>query len=342
MKQLFPYLIIIALAILPVSSCKKSARDVYAEAVEEWIGREILFPDSMMTVTGEMIAPPTTDFTIVSYYDSTGCTGCRMKLPFWNEFMNKMDLVRNGRTVAIIMIAASDKRDDLKHLVMINHFSENMVFDPEDEFNRLNSLPKSTALQTLLINRNHEVIALGNPVMGVSIEQLYLSSMEEKINDKQELISKEKILKFDFGRMASGEKTTHTFRSRDNNSVYSGWLHMRSAQTRCDRYLSMDKNLQYDKNMILQSTQVNTLFMMKSKLIYIFASLAFATVTLTYLKHLNPRHQHSQAEIRNIEALTESEGASFPCIPGSRSCILLAEDGNGNPGILRIDNMVHI
>lgn len=231
MKQLFPYLIIIALAILSVSSCKKSASDVYAEAVEEWIGREILFPDSMMTVTGEMIAPPTADFTIVSYYDSTGCTGCRMKLPFWNEFMNKVNLGRNGRTVAIIMIAASDKRDDLKHLVMINHFSENMVFDPEDEFNRLNSLPKSTALQTLLINRNHEVIALGNPVMGASIEQLYLSSMEEKINDKQELISKERILKFDFGRMASGEKTTHTFRL---NNLSSDTLKVRDVITSCE------------------------------------------------------------------------------------------------------------
>ena len=170
MKRLFPYLIIIVLAVLSVSSCKKSARDVYAEAVEEWIGKEILFPDSMMTVTGEMIAPPTADFTIVSYYDSTGCTGCRTKLPFWNEFMNKVDSAKGSNSVELVMVAATDRVNELKHLVKLNSFSGNMVYDPDDSFNKLNGFPGDAALQTFLLDRDRRVIAMGNPIVNGRLE----------------------------------------------------------------------------------------------------------------------------------------------------------------------------
>lgn len=231
MKRIFPYLIIIALAILPVSSCKKSARDVYAEAVEEWIGREILFPDSMKTVTGEMIVPPTADFTIVSYYDSTGCTGCRMKLPFWNEFMNKVDSIRNGRIVAVLMIATSSKKDDLEHLVELNHFLGYMVHDPEDEVNMLNCFPKNIVLQTFLIDKYHKVIALGNPIIGSDIERIYLSMIEGKVHDGQQLSSQEDILEFNFGKVTFGEKAMHTFRLHNSSS---DTLKVRDVITSCE------------------------------------------------------------------------------------------------------------
>ena len=230
MKRIFPYLIIIALAILPVSSCKKSARDVYAEAVEEWIGREILFSDSMMTVTGEMIAPPTADFTIVSYYDSTGCTGCRMKLPFWNEFMNKADSARGNRSVELIMVAAADKPKELKHLVKLNSFSGNMVYDPDDSFNRLNSFPDVAELQTFLLDRDHRVIAMGNPVTNGGIGKLYLSKIGDNSADGQD-ISQEEVYEFDFGKVSSGEKVSHVFKLH-NESLDT--LRMRDIITSCE------------------------------------------------------------------------------------------------------------
>ena len=231
MKRLFPYLIIIALAILLVSSCKKSARDVYAEAVEEWIGKEILFPDSMMTVTGEMIAPPTADFTIVSYYDSTGCTGCRMKLPFWKEFMNKVDSVRGNKSVTVLMIAAADKQTELKHLVRFNHFPGKMISDPEDKINRLNQFPTSTALQTFLIDQDHKVIALGKPVTGTNLSKMYISLIDGEDRDSQQLSYEEEIHEFNFGRITPGEKVVHTFRLHNSSA---DTLKVREVITSCE------------------------------------------------------------------------------------------------------------
>ena len=231
MKRLFPYLIIIAIVVMSVSSCKKSARDVYAEAVEEWIGKEILFPDSMMTVTGEMIAPPTADFTIVSYYDSTGCTGCRMKLPFWNEFMNRVDSVRGDNSVELVMVAATDNLKELKHLVKLNSFSGNMVSDQDDSFNRLNSFPEDAALQTFLLDRDRRVIAMGNPVVNGGIGKLYLSKLGDDDLDSQDISQEEEVYEFDFGKVSSGEKVTHVFKLHNESP---DTLKVRDIITSCE------------------------------------------------------------------------------------------------------------
>ncbi len=231
MKRLFPYLIIIALAVMSVSSCKKSARDVYAEAVEEWIGREILFPDSMITVYGEMIAPPTADFTIVSYYDSTGCTGCRMKLPFWNEFMNKVDSARGGNSVELVMVAATDNLKELKHLVKLNSFSGNMVYNPDDSFNRLNGFPGDANLQTFLLDRDHRVIAMGHLVINSGLERLYLSKIGNDDLNSQDISQEEEVYEFDFGKVSPGEKVTHVFKLHNESP---DTLKVRDVITSCE------------------------------------------------------------------------------------------------------------
>jgi len=63
-----------------MTSCGDSKRKAYEEAIVEWTGKEILFPDSMRLVGGGMIAKPEADFTIVSYYDSVGCAECKLRL----------------------------------------------------------------------------------------------------------------------------------------------------------------------------------------------------------------------------------------------------------------------
>ncbi len=226
----FRILALMLLVLAIVSSCKKSARDIYAEAVEEWIGKEILFPDSMMTVTGEMIAPPTADFTIVSYYDSTGCTGCRMKLPFWNEFMNKVDSAKGDNSVELVMVAATNKVKELKHLVKLNSFSGNMVYDPDDSFNSVNGFPRNTDLQTFLLDRHHRVIAMGNPVINNGLERLYLSKLGDDDLDSQD-ISQEEVYEFDFGKVSPGEKVTHVFKLHNESA---DTLKVRDIITSCE------------------------------------------------------------------------------------------------------------
>ena len=215
MKWLFPYLIIIAIAVMSVSSCKKSARDVYAEAVEEWIGKEILFPDSMMTVTGEMIAPPTADFTIVSYYDSTGCTGCRMKLPFWNEFMNKVRSNNPDLKVSLYMVVSTKDKDELNHLIKKFKFSYPIAYDPYNRMGTLNRFLEDSRLQTFLIDRNNTVVAIGNSLETKDMEDFYLHTFfsgDEGSHDPDFRDTYE----FDFGKINPGQLVSHDFNLKNN------------------------------------------------------------------------------------------------------------------------------
>ena len=229
MKRIFPYLIIIALAVLSVSSCKKSARDVYAEAVEEWIGKEILFPDSMMTVTGEMIAPPTADFTIVSYYDSTGCTECKMQLALWSEFMRKLNIRSKNRGIALMIIVPHKKKEELFDFVSRYGFISQVIVDENDNINRMNNFPEmGTDLRTFLIDDRHFVSAVGNPISSKNIEELYFKVLNTGDTPLDKHLSSTNHNEFDFGKISPGERVIHKFLLRNTcedtlkvNGVYS-------------------------------------------------------------------------------------------------------------------------
>ena len=185
----------------------------------------------MMTVTGEMIAPPTADFTIISYYDSVGCTGCRMKLPFWNEFMNKVDSAKGSNSVELVMAAATEKLKELKHLVKLNSFSGNMVYDPDDSFNRLNHFPDIAELQSFLLDRNHRVIAMGNPVVNGGIGKLYLSKIGDDDLGSRDISLEEEVFEFNFGKVSSGEKVSHIFKLHNESP---DTLKVRDIITSCE------------------------------------------------------------------------------------------------------------
>lgn len=73
--------IILTIAGLILWSCSTDKSD-YTKLVSEWQGKEIVFPDVMTDLlTGDTIDMSDADFTILTYVDSAGCTGCKMKLP---------------------------------------------------------------------------------------------------------------------------------------------------------------------------------------------------------------------------------------------------------------------
>ncbi|MDE6096031.1 MAG: DUF1573 domain-containing protein, partial [Muribaculaceae bacterium] len=175
-------------------------------------------------------APPTADFTIVSYYDSTGCTGCRMKLPFWNEFMNKVDSAKGDNSVELVMVAATNNVKELKLLVKLNSFSGNMVYDPDDSFNSVNGFPGNADLQAFLLDRHHRVIAMGNPVINNGVERLYLSKLGDDDLDSQDISQEEEVYEFDFGKVSPGEKVTHVFKLHNESA---DTLRVRDIITSC-------------------------------------------------------------------------------------------------------------
>ena len=77
------------------SSCKESEKDKIARLVEEWEGKEILFPaHSFFTIQGKDTVDfslADADYKVVTYIDSVGCTSCKLQLLRWKLFMQEVD-----------------------------------------------------------------------------------------------------------------------------------------------------------------------------------------------------------------------------------------------------------
>lgn len=224
MKSLTGILLMV-IAQFIICGCTNGRKD-YRDIVAEWIGKEILFPDSMETLTGERFVLPTADFTIVSYYDSAGCTGCRMRLQLWEEFMRKVDSVRGNRSVDLVLVAALADADELRFLSRRYGFAHILLHDSTDTFNRLNQFPEDSRLQTFLLNRSGKVMVIGNPLDGKGIENLYLSNMgNAPLDDDSE------EYEHDFGKLVAGESRNHTFRMRNESG---DTLRVRDIITSCE------------------------------------------------------------------------------------------------------------
>lgn len=211
-----------------MTSCCDSKRKAYEEAVIEWTGKKILFPDSMRLVGGGMIAKPDADFTIVSYYDSIGCTGCRMKLRFWNEFMQRVDSVRGDKTVRLLVIASGIDEKELRLLAEREMYRYNMIWDKEGVFYNLNRFPQDACLQTFLLDGNNRVVGIGNPLDIQGVASLYFSKIGDNFISFQEDRCN---IEYDFGNIPQGKKVSHEFQLLNQNS---DTVMVREVTTSCE------------------------------------------------------------------------------------------------------------
>ena len=152
-------------------------------SVKEWMGKEILFPrNSIFTIRGK----DTIDFNlykseykIVSYIDTAGCTSCRLKLAEWQRFMNEVDSITSSHTPFVFYLYPKNTKDLLIEFRR-EAFDYPVCLDETDEFNRLNQLAKSNTLRTFLLNKENKIVAIGNPIENPNIKKFYLKILTGK------------------------------------------------------------------------------------------------------------------------------------------------------------------
>lgn len=173
MKKSVIQIILMFLASITLWSCA-SETDAYARLVSEWQGREIVFPDVMTDViTGDTIDLSDADFTILTYVDSTGCTGCKMKLPIWKEFFSSLDSIVGERDFNAVIVVNAKYNRELAYLIQRDDYPYQVVNDVNDSLQKLNQFPDDIMLRTFLLDRNNHVVAIGNPAYNVGIAELY-------------------------------------------------------------------------------------------------------------------------------------------------------------------------
>lgn len=195
------------IAIIFLMGCSPHEKD-YAKFVEEIVGKEISFSDSIITINGVISELPVTDFTILSYYDSNGCTSCRMKMTKWNKFMREIDSIRNDITIQLILVAETEQTKQLDIIAQQNNFHHSIAIEKDDTFADVNNIPKDPKLQCFLLNSKHEVLLIGNPIDNPAIWKLYTT----EITGTEVDTNKSKSYTYDFGNIEPNQEVTHIFR----------------------------------------------------------------------------------------------------------------------------------
>ena len=198
-------------------SCSESEKERLSRLVQEWEGKEILFPaHSTFTIQGK----DTVDFdfkgaayTIVTYIDSVGCTSCKLQLHRWKELVKEVDSLTNGDVPFLFYFHPKDIKE-LRYLTRRDAFAYPVCFDEKDDFNRLNRFPSEMMFQTFLLDKENRVIALGNPIQNPKVKELYLNL----IKGMGESTSKERVTTvsinstvIDFGSFPKEEKQERSF-----------------------------------------------------------------------------------------------------------------------------------
>ena len=75
-------------------SCWESEQDEIKRVIREWRNKEIRFPAHSTFLLGEErveVDFSDSDYKVVMYLDSAGCTGCRAQLPEWEMFIQEVN-----------------------------------------------------------------------------------------------------------------------------------------------------------------------------------------------------------------------------------------------------------
>ena len=199
------------------SSCEESEKQRLSRLVQEWEGKEILFPThSTFTIQGKDTVDfdfKDAEFKIVSYIDSVGCTGCKLHLHRWKELISELDSLTSG-SVPFLFYFHPKNLKELRFLVRREVFTYPICFDEKDDFNRLNHFPSEMMFQTFLLDRGNRVIALGNPVLNPKVKELYLGLIKDNCktasNEKYTTVSIDSTV-MDFGSFPKTKKQERSF-----------------------------------------------------------------------------------------------------------------------------------
>ena len=198
-------------------SCEESREKAMLRLVNEWNGKEIMFPSrSVFTIQGKDTVDfefSNADYKVVTYIDSVGCTSCKLQLTRWKKLVEEVDSLTNGNVPFLFYFHPKDMKE-LRYLTRRDNFTHPVCFDEKDELNRLNRFPSDMTFQTFLLDKDNKVVAMGNPVLNPKIKDLYLGVIKGEKETGQVVNSTSMSVNqtvLDFGSFPQSEKQEKSF-----------------------------------------------------------------------------------------------------------------------------------
>ena len=112
---------------------------------------------------------------MVYYLNSTDCLPCKV-----NGWFRSINAIEDsiGHSITNCLIVSSDCIDEMK--MQVKSSKEHLVsFDYNNVFISNNPLPNKDITNVLLLDKEHRIIALGNPINSQSVTNLYIKRIRE-------------------------------------------------------------------------------------------------------------------------------------------------------------------
>lgn len=95
-------------------SCKDENKKHAESVLREWMNKEIVFPNKMyFSIQGKENVDfriKDTEYKIVAYVDSAGCTSCKLHLSKWKELIHYVDSIQSERVQFVFFLSQEWKR----------------------------------------------------------------------------------------------------------------------------------------------------------------------------------------------------------------------------------------
>lgn len=182
------------LCILLFSACRKDEKKQLKELVQQWYGKEIIFPKNIVFT---QLIKDTIDFQfnqsgykVLFYVDSVGCLSCKLQLSKWKDFIHQIDSMVEGDVPFLFFLELKDTREMLTILRREN-FNIPVCIDTKGSLRQLNKFPDNPMFHAFLLDSNNLVSVIGNPVLNLSVQDLYMRKI--KGNEKQPILPDTKL-----------------------------------------------------------------------------------------------------------------------------------------------------
>jgi hypothetical protein len=167
-------------------SCQgdKKTKDI-TRLVNEWQGKEIVFPENMvftryLTDTTDYRIPQS-EYRVLVYVDSIGCTSCKLQLSRWKELIAYADSLIAGAVPFLFFFHSKDYQE-IRYLLKVDGFGLPVCIDREDRLNKLNRFPSDMTFQTFLLDKDNKVVVIGNPIHNLAVKELYIKHISGQIS----------------------------------------------------------------------------------------------------------------------------------------------------------------
>jgi hypothetical protein len=178
--------LLLLILIYPVFiSCESKKASETERTVNNWMYKTIKLPNiTPVNVIEKYAIEPqidsTKEYKILLYIDSTGCTYCKLNMNIWKQYIEEMI----GKTNFFFYFHPKNEQELLVSLKR-KKFNYPVYIDNEDEINTLNHFPKDPMFQCFLLDKNNNVLAVGNPAINKNIWKLYKKIITGEILDER-------------------------------------------------------------------------------------------------------------------------------------------------------------